>query len=159
MISRRGVVLGGVALVSGCQQTYPGENLTHIQVFKSRRLMQFMDSELLIKNYDIELGFAPEGHKQFRGDGKTPEGIYRINRKNPDSRFHLSLGVSYPNVEDWKYARSKGRHPGGDIFIHGTPDFYAGEKDWTWGCIAVTNQEMDEIYPMVRQGLPIVVYP
>jgi murein L,D-transpeptidase YafK len=162
MISRRGMLLGTVALVAGCStkfKTYSGPPVTRVQVFKALGVMQLMNNDNLLQRYNFELGFAPRGHKQFEGDGKTPEGQYYINRKNPNSRFYLSIGISYPNARDRAYARAQGQSPGGDIFIHGTPGMYLGEKDWTWGCIAVTNDEMEDIYSMVREGTPIYIYP
>lgn len=110
-----------------------------------------------LKTYRFQLGFAPIGHKRVEGDGRTPEGQYWIDRRNPNSRFHLSLGISYPNQNDVEMARSLGMPPGGDIFIHGTPRDYRGQDDWTWGCIAVSNREIEEIYSMVREGTPIFI--
>ena len=112
-----------------------------------------------MRTYEFELGFAPTEHKQFEGDGRTPEGAYLINRRNPNSRYHLSLGISYPDTDDAAYARSVGGSPGGEIFIHGTPINFLGQDDWTWGCIAVTNEEIEEIYAMVNNGTVIYIYP
>ncbi|MEM7723501.1 MAG: L,D-transpeptidase family protein, partial [Pseudomonadota bacterium] len=109
--------------------------------------------------YEIELGFAPEHHKQIEGDGRTPEGRYYIDRRNPNSAFYLSLGISYPNAADIAAAEALGESPGGDIFIHGTPRAFARQDDWTIGCIAVTNREMREIYAMVQDGTVIDIYP
>ena len=120
--------------------------------------MQFLHQNTLLKQYNFDLGFNPIGHKEQEGDGRTPEGAYLINRKNPNSQFHLSLGISYPNASDVARARAKGVSPGGDIFIHGTPSRWIGQRDWTWGCIAVTNEEMDEIYPMIDTGTKIFIY-
>jgi len=112
-----------------------------------------------IKMYQIDLGFEPIGDKKISGDGKTPEGHYLIDRRNPNSRFHLSLGIDYPRPKDIAEARALGRDPGGDIFIHGQGNFVSRLRpDWTWGCIAVTNDEMEEIYAMVRTGTPISIY-
>ena len=114
----------------------------------------------MLEDYPIKLGFAPVGHKTFEGDGRTPEGLYRIDRRNPNSRFHLSIGIDYPNQLDTEYARSMGKSPGGDIFIHGQKDPRQKEKtDWTWGCIAVTNKEIEDVYAMVRDGTPILITP
>lgn len=158
------MLMGTVAVIAGCStnskfKTYSGPPVTRIQMFKSLGVMQLLNNNRLLKRYNFELGFAPRGHKQFEGDGKTPEGAYLIDRRNPNSRYHLSLGISYPNADDIAYARSMGMQPGGEIFIHGTPSMYKGEKDWTWGCIAVTNEEMEDIYAMVRDGTPIYIYP
>lgn len=116
------------------------------------------DSRVL-KSYDFEMGFAPIGHKQVEGDGKTPEGQYWIDRRNPNSSYHLSLGISYPNAEDVARAEAMGKSPGGEIFIHGTPERYLGVPDWTVGCVAVTNREIEEIYSMVNVGTPIWIMP
>lgn len=103
------------------------------------------------------------GHKQFEGDGKTPEGLYYIDRRNPDSRYHLSIGISYPNPHDAVLASELGRSAGSDIFIHGQgPEGRALSRlrqDWTAGCIAVTDAEVEDIYAMVRDGTPIMITP
>ncbi len=160
---RRSVMFGALAaFLSACAskfRTYDGPEVTRIQVLKEQRVMQLLHNRTLLKAYSFELGFAPEGHKAFEGDGRTPEGAYLINRKNPDSRFHLSLGISYPNSRDVAHARARGKRPGGEIFIHGTPDIFTTKADWTWGCIAVTNDEIEEIYAMVPTGTPIYIYP
>lgn len=144
----------------GCAQSnvYTGPEVTRIQVLKGQRRMQFLHHTTLLREYDIELGFAPDGHKTQEGDGRTPEGAYYIDRKNPNSSFHLSLGISYPNANDIAQARARGVSPGGDIFIHGTPPIWMRTPDWTWGCIAVTNEEMDEIFAMIQTGTPIYIY-
>ena len=127
-------------------------------VNKGARRMYLLHHDKVLKDYDIRLGFAPEGHKQFEGDGRTPEGIYTIDRRNPNSLYHLSIGISYPNEADRAYARAQGKKPGGDIFIHGQKVPFKKDKgDWTWGCISVTNKEIEEIYAMVRNGTPIQI--
>lgn len=140
---------------------YTGPEVTRIIVLKEQRKMFLMHGSTTLKDYDIDLGFTPIGHKRFEGDGKTPEGEYYINRRNPRSDFFLSIGISYPNENDIEVAKAAGRSPGGDIFIHGQPNrkSKAGDRDWTWGCIAVTNEEMAEIYSMVPTGVPISIYP
>lgn len=161
--TRRFILLGAIGtFLSACAskfKTYNGPQVTKIQVTKSDRRMHLFSGEKVLKSYNFQLGFAPEGHKQIEGDGRTPEGGYRISYKNPDSRFHLSLKINYPNANDRAKAHSMGKSPGGDIFIHGTPSLYAGEADWTWGCIAVTDQEMEDIYSMVNVGTVIYIYP
>jgi murein L,D-transpeptidase YafK len=161
MISRRSMVIGSALGLAGCGTALPkysGPEVTRIQVFKERRTLQLVHNRTLLRSYKFELGFAPTGHKAQEGDGRTPEGAYRIDRKNPNSRFHLSVGISYPNATDVAAARARGVSPGGDIFIHGTPSRWIGQADWTWGCIAVTNTEMDEIYTMVNVGTKIFLY-
>ena len=154
------VVLAGLVLTA-CDskfQTYNGPAVNMIEVHKSERKMYMLHDGQVVKTYDINLGGNPIGHKQFEGDGKTPEGQYVIDRKNPNSQFHLSVGISYPNAADRRAAGT--RSPGGDIFIHGTPRSYRFFfKDWTWGCVAVSNREIEEIYAMVDIGTPIWIYP
>ena len=153
--------MGSALGLAGCSTalpTYRGPEVTRIQVFKEARVMQLVSNTTLLKQYNFDLGFNPIGHKVQEGDGRTPEGAYLINRKNPNSRFHLSLGLSYPDRNDVARARARGVSPGGDIFIHGTPSRWIGQRDWTWGCIAVTNEEMDEIYPMIETGTKIYIY-
>lgn len=148
--------------VSGCAskfKTYTGPEVTQVLVYKGSRSMYLMHHDQVLKAYDIDLGFAPEGHKAQRGDGRTPEGEYVIDRRNPNSEYHLSIGLDYPNAEDVEVARAAGVAPGGDIFIHGEPRKFRKQRDWTAGCIAVTNDEIEDIYAMVRDGTPIVVSP
>jgi len=114
-----------------------------------------------LRTYPVGLGFAPTGHKQFEGDGRTPEGSYLIDRRNPESLFHLSIGISYPNEADKTFAAAQGKSPGSDIFIHGGPRpgiDPTNVRDWTAGCIAVTDSQIEEIYAMVRDGTPIDIY-
>lgn len=147
--------------VAGCSskfRTYNGPEVTRVLVHKQQRVMHLMHHDQVLKSYNIGLGFAPRGHKAFEGDGRTPEGEYTIDRRNPNSEFHLSIGISYPNDQDRAKARAAGKSPGGDIFIHGRPwKNRKGGRDWTAGCIAVTNREIEEIYSMVRNGTPILV--
>ena len=149
--------------LSACSQkygTYNGPEVTSIVINKSARKMYLLHHEEVLKEYKVDLGFAPAGPKQFRGDGKTPEGTYLIDRRNPRSSFFLSLGISYPNSADRAYAKSKGKEPGGDIFIHGQPNnTRAKGKDWTAGCISVKDKEMSEIYAMVNVGTLITIRP
>ncbi|THD85452.1 hypothetical protein E7811_07075 [Aliigemmobacter aestuarii] len=159
------VVLGLSACGGSKFRTYDGPEVTSIQVHKSARKMYLLHNDEVLQTYDIALGRVPEGHKQFEGDGKTPEGTYWIDRRNPRSEFHLSIGISYPNEADRAYASSMGKPPGGDIFIHGhtgTKNPRTGKKnrgDWTEGCIAVKDREMEEIYAMVRNGTIIHILP
>jgi len=139
-----------------------------IQVDKSDRTMNLCNvyGDTLY-SYKIRLGRQPKGHKQIEGDGKTPEGTYYINSQNPESIAHKSLRISYPNEEDIATADSLGKDPGGEIRIHGTLNRWSKKeaerihktRDWTGGCIAVTNKEMDEIYRLVKVGTKIVIIP
>lgn len=138
---------------------YNGPAVTLIQVHKAERKMYLFHNDRVLKTYDVALGFASEGHKSFEGDGKTPEGTYRINRRNPNSEFHLSLGISYPNNLDREFAQAAGKSPGGDIFIHGASRRPVSRRDWTAGCIAVSDKEIEMIYAMVQDGTVINVLP
>lgn len=138
---------------------YYGPEVTQVQVHKADRKMYLIHDDRVLKTYDVALGFAPDGHKQFEGDGKTPEGSYFITHKNPNSNFHLSLGISYPNEADIAFAEAQGKDPGGEIFIHGGPNTRISQRDWTWGCVAVSDREMEVIYSMVEPGTPIHILP
>lgn len=151
--------LMGLAACATKFRTYDGPEVTQIVVMKESRRMYLMHNDQVLKNYRIEMGFAPEGHKGQEGDGRTPEGAYYIDRRNPNSSYHLSIGISYPNAADRARARAAGVSPGGDIFIHGTPDIMRRKDDWTAGCIAVSNREMEDIFAMVQVGTPIYIYP
>lgn len=133
-------------------------------VIKSKRILLLLRDGEMLATYRIALGKSPKGRKIKVGDKKTPEGRYTLS-KNSNSRFHLSLRISYPNESDIENAKRLGVSPGGDIMIHGLPqelaDFgkYHRYYDWTDGCIAVTNQEIEEIYQMVDDGTPIEILP
>lgn len=139
---------------------YDGPAVTQIVVSKSQRKMFLLHQKEVLKSYRVDLGFTPDGHKQFKGDGKTPEGRYYIDRRNPRSLFHLSLGISYPNAADVAYAEENEREPGGDIFIHGARRKQDPRgRDWTAGCISVKDKEIEEIWLMVRDGTVIDILP
>jgi len=154
------VTLALLTILASCGgkfRQYSGATVTHIVVYKDVREMYLMHNKRVLRKYGFDLGFAPEGDKKVEGDGKTPEGNYHISYLNPASRFHLSLKVSYPNAADVAEARALGQSPGGDIFIHGQGGI-GRVGDWTWGCISVTNEEVEEIYSMVRVGTPISIF-
>lgn len=134
------------------------EQIDAIRVDKSERRMELLRKGKVMRTYRILLGDDPVGHKRQQGDERTPEGRYTITFRNGASRYHLSLRVSYPNVADAAWAKAHGVDPGGDIMIHGgTPPGYA--RDWTDGCIAVTNAEIEEIWRLVPVGTPITIAP
>lgn len=144
----------------------PGTKVASIVVRKAARTLQLIGPDgKVVRTYKVALGSTPRGHKQQQGDGKTPEGRYRISGRNPNSRFHLSLRISYPNAEDRRQARRRGVSPGGDIMIHGLPNGrgWIGpahrRADWTNGCIAVTDREIEEIWRVVPVGTPIELRP
>lgn len=151
-------------VVAGCSgpskfQSYDGPEVTQIYVSKERRRLYLLHGTEILKAYDVSLGFNPVGHKVARGDGRTPEGLYLIDRRNPNSSYYLSLGISYPNRLDMERSKSLGVDPGGDIFIHGESAKPVKGKDWTAGCIAVKDEEMREIFAMVQTGTPIFIQP
>jgi murein L,D-transpeptidase YafK len=138
---------------------YNGEKVTAVEVHKADRKMYLLHGSKVLKAYNIQLGSNPTGNKRFEGDGKTPEGAYRITQHNPKSTYHLSLRISYPNDAQRAFAKAAGKEPGGDIFIHGQPGWTKVKGDWTAGCIAVTDREVREIYAMVKDGTQINIYP
>lgn len=137
--------------------------IDHIVVDKSDRTMMLHAGGRLVHTITgIQLGDAPEGHKQFEGDERTPEGRYTLDYGNPQSAYHLSLHISYPNAADRAFAESHGRSPGGLIFIHGQPNWLPAGRvagDWTDGCIALSNDEMDALWEAVADGTPIDILP
>lgn len=146
-------------------QPLPKVKIDRLLVLKAKRQLWAYQGEQLIKIYPISLGFNPLGHKQFEGDGKTPEGIYRINERNPNSGYHKNLGISYPNKADQDFAAAQGKSPGGLIKIHGLRNGHGAIgrmhllKDWTLGCIAVTDEEIDELYETVIHNAVIDIRP
>lgn len=142
------------------------EKADSVIVYKSERKMELRSGEKIIKTYEISLGDNPIGHKQMEGDERTPEGDYVIDYRNPNSSYHLSLHISYPNKQDKLSAKRKGVSPGGMIMIHGLPNKYAWAaklfkgRDWTDGCIAVnSNDQIKEIWDRVPNGTPIKILP
>lgn len=134
------------------------QHADEIRVFKQQRRMDLLRRGKVIRTYPILLGDAPVGHKRQQGDERTPEGRYSITFRNDKSRFHLSLRVSYPNEADRAQAKARGVDPGGDIMIHGgTPPGY--DRDWTDGCIALTNAQIEEVWRLVPIGTPILIEP
>ncbi len=130
---------------------------------KSARKMRLYQGDKVVREYDIALGFTPEGDKSQEGDGRTPEGIFHIDRRNPESAYHLSLGIDYPRPEDRRRALEAGVSPGGDIFIHGQPNRFAGlaiiPYDWTAGCISVSDREIEEIWSVTPIGTEVEIKP
>lgn len=134
-------------------------------VEKEARKLTLYSGETVVEEYAIALGGNPTGHKQQEGDRRTPEGGYTIDYRNPKSRFFLSLHISYPNEADRRSARERGVSPGGDIFIHGLGREFSflgklhALHDWIDGCIAVTNEEIQEIWDLVPNGTRIRLLP
>ena len=136
-----------------------------VLVRKGERKLYLLRGEDVLRTYKVALGARPDGHKQFEGDYRTPEGKYRLTRRNPNSEFFLSIQIDYPNDHDLARARRQGLKPGGAIMIHGQPntprksrDYYTN-VDWTEGCIAVANSDMVEIWLMTPPDTPIEIQP
>lgn len=139
------------------------EQIDRIEIDKAaRRLTVFKGGEAL-RSYPIGLGRDPEGPKTQQGDGRTPEGTFRIDRRNPNSKYNLSLGIDYPQPEHVARARARGVSPGGDIFIHGQPNAVKGLRtlpgDWTAGCIAVADTVIEELWRIAPIGTEVVIRP
>lgn len=137
--------------------------LDRILIEKSARRITLFQNDKPVRIWPIALGFAPEGDKDREGDGRTPEGIFTIDRRNDGSRYHLSLGLDYPQPEDITRARAGGYSPGGDIMIHGQPNGLTEPLmipgDWTAGCIALTNAQMREIWGHTPTGTTVEIRP
>lgn len=142
-----------------------GTRADMVLVTKSERHLVLLQRGKPVKAYRVALGRNPVGHKEREGDGRTPEGLYRIDFHKTDSAFHRSLHISYPNPRDIEIARSRGIDPGGAIMIHGIRNGLRwigklhGLVDWTAGCIAVTNREIEELWLGVPDGTPIEIRP
>lgn len=136
-----------------------------VLVKKSERKLLLISDSKPIREYRIAMGPRPRGPKMAAGDERTPEGDYVLDRKNEKSAFYKSIRISYPNESDRARAERLGVHPGGSIMIHGQPNNPAWPEDvaqtfnWTNGCIAVTDQQMDEIWEAVEEGTPIRIQP
>lgn len=142
------------------------QSIDSIVVYKSKREMICFNRHKKVKKYIISLGEVPVGKKHFEGDMKTPEGLYYIDGRDTVSEYHTNLSISYPNAEDREYAMQYGQRAGGDIKIHGMPNNHKGNQmkhflnsDWTIGCIAVSDREVDELYTWVIPNCPILILP
>jgi murein L,D-transpeptidase YafK len=139
--------------------------IDHLVVLKKQHKLLLISGDQVVKSYDVALGSGGLGPKRRQGDHRTPEGLYTIDYRNPASRFHRALHISYPQKSDMLRARQLGVDPGGDIMIHGLgPSFsWAGElhrhHDWTDGCIAVTDEDMDQIWQAVADGTSVEIRP
>ena len=158
--------VGGVIYAQWPRQSLPADaRADRVVVRKSARTLELYRGTQLLRSYAIALGRNPLGHKQQEGDGRTPEGRYVLDYRNPRSSYHKALHVSYPSAADAGSARDRGVSPGGQIMLHGVRNGlgFVGRLhrifDWTDGCIAVTDREMDEIWNAVADGTPIWIEP
>ena len=164
--------------LSQTRQPLPPMENPHIVIKKKKRLLEIFDGARLVRSYKLVLGFAPRGDKNVEGDGKTPEGEFYVFTKNPESRFHLSLGLSYPNAAaarrglkekiitqeehdailkaiDEKQMPLQKTALGGEIYIHGG----GTQTDWTEGCVALKNEEIKEIFDQIPVGAKVKILP
>lgn len=159
------IVIGFFANSKADKPLNKSVTIDKIVVEKGKRRLNLFFNDKLIKTYKISLGHNSEGDKEFEGDKKTPEGKYLIIDKNPNSGYYKNLGISYPNNDDVKQAEKLGKKPGGEIKIHGLKNGlgWIGKAhlliDWTAGCIALTNNEIDELFEVVKIGTPIEIKP
>jgi murein L,D-transpeptidase YafK len=156
-------LLGGVGVAQNAAK--PAVHADLVVVHKKERTLKLLSQGKVVRSYRVALGGDPVGPKTRQGDHKTPEGVYVLDSRNAHSQFYKSIHISYPNARDRTAARQKGVSPGGDVFVHGLPRGYRWLgashrlKDWTDGCIAVTNEEMDEIWASVADGTRIEILP
>jgi murein L,D-transpeptidase YafK len=149
----------------GTLASEPALHADRVIVLKKERTLQLLKQGEVIKSYKVALGGDPIGPKTKQGDHRTPEGVYVLDFRNSHSQFYKAIHISYPNAADRAAAGKQGVSPGGDVFIHGLPNGYGAIgaahrlKDWTDGCIAVTNEEIDEIWRAVPDGTPIEIRP
>ncbi len=155
---------GFVPVVNTAPASTSMPSVSRVVVHKSAHRMELLNGEAVVRSYSISLGLQPYGHKEREGDFRTPEGRYYLTRRNPRSEFFLSIQVSYPNERDLKRAQANGVKPGGSIMIHGLPNRLKREpeyyrRDWTDGCIAVSNSDMVEIWLLTNDNTPIDILP
>lgn len=155
------VAVGAFVHMNSSAPSSPDFVADWVIVDKSERRLDLLAGGQVMASFPIALGGNPIGHKERGGDGRTPEGSYVLDWRNPNSRFHLSLHVSYPNAEDKARADAAGVSPGGDIMVHGHGLGFPGLLPWDWtdGCIAVANADMDAIWTAVPDGTPIEIRP
>jgi len=176
-VSRMILVISTLALlgllnITGCSTHPPREkkitgSIDKVVVRKAARQLELHSRGQVARKYHIALGGSPTGHKYREGDQRTPEGNYDFNWRKPNSQFYKAMHISYPNARDKENSRKQGYSPGGMIMLHGMPTYIQSEtmrkqyasRDWTHGCIAVQNHEMDEIWTLVPDGTTIQIMP
>jgi murein L,D-transpeptidase YafK len=159
------IILAALALFMLSSIAYGGQVADSVLVIKSESRLYLMREGRELASFKVAFGSKPKGHKQQQGDQRTPEGHYILDYKNPHSNYYKSIHISYPNAQDRANARKHGADPGGDIMIHGQPNGY--EKlsfivqffNWTDGCIALSNSDMDLVWKAIIPGTPIEIRP
>ncbi len=161
----KNLLVPGLIAICSVSQASDFPAAEKIIVEKEQRKLHLIKDDEIFRTFEIALGIAPIGDKQSEGDFKTPEGVYTLDTRNPNSDFFLSIHISYPNSKDRREARVKGVSPGGQIMIHGQPNLptysaaYYRKQDWTNGCIAVSNSDMIDIWLMTPNDIPIEIRP
>ena len=162
------LLIACVVLLSWCGSSFAEHSAFEVDrviVYKHERKLVLLSQGKELKSYKVALGGTPVGPKARQGDHRTPEGVYVLDSQNARSQYYKAFHISYPNATDKAAARKLGVDPGGAIMLHGLPKQYAwiGKShalhDWTDGCIAVTNEEMDELWQLIRVGTPIEIRP
>ena len=162
---RRNLIALGLMVTTSASLASDFPAAEKVVVDKEKRKLHLLKDDEIFRTFEIALGIAPVGDKQAEGDLKTPEGVYTLDTRNPDSDYFLSIHISYPNSRDAREARAKGVSPGGQIMIHGQPNeptysaAYYKKQDWTNGCIAVSNSDMIDIWLMTPNDIPIEIRP
>ena len=142
-----------------------GDEVQLVRVLKEQRKLQLISEGKVLREFSVVLGSDPAGHKQREGDGRTPEGRYVLDYKKADSAFHRAIHISYPNANDAESAKARGVPPGGQVMIHGQKNglgwlaFISQHFDWTNGCIALSNGDMDVVWDSVKAGTPVEIRP
>jgi murein L,D-transpeptidase YafK len=160
-----GLVVWWLCGMGAAQRVVRPLHADRVVVLKSERTSQLVDHGRVVKTYKVALGGDPIGAKSRQGDHKTPEGSYVLDFRNAHSKFYKAIHISYPSARDRAAGREQGASPGSDVFLHGLPNGFGclgaahRLKDWTDGCIAVTNAEIDEIWGAVADGTPIEIRP
>ena len=159
------IISAALAILLFSGSAYSDQTADSVRVVKSESRLYLMREGKELASFKAVFGSNPEGHKQQQGDERTPEGRYVLDYKNPNSKYYKSIHISYPNAQDRQNARKRGVNPGGDIMIHGQSNGYGGFStivqlfNWTNGCIALSNPDMDVVWGAVKPGTPIEIRP
>ena len=158
-------IVGLVTVMLNSAIAFGAEKADLVKVVKSERRLYLMKDGEVLDDFHVAFGGTPKGHKERQGDQRTPEGRYVLDWKNSQSKYHLSIHVSYPNTADRAHAKKLGVSPGGDIMVHGQPNgkqaftWITQRFNWTDGCIALSNENMDKVWAAVDPGTPVVIEP
>lgn len=165
MLKSVATLLGGLLLSTQLLAQQPSEpRVDKVLVVKSEQQMYLLHRDQILKSYRVSLG-KKQGPKRYEGDMRTPEGLYWLDWRKPSERYNLSINISYPNEQDLARANDMGKPPGNLIMIHGTPndpefpEWFFSTLNWTEGCIALTNKDMEEVWQLVPDNTLIEIRP